>query len=68
MVCTQVASVRRAVVSADLTAQMGRAAHHKGAFVALVYETSQIFSLSLYEVLALPIQAGKNKASHNLVR
>lgn len=62
MVCTQVAGVRRAVVSVDLTAQMGRAVPHKRAFVALVYETSQIFSLSLYEVLALPIQAGKNKS------
>lgn len=47
---------------------LGRAAHHKGAFVARVYKTSQIFSLSLYEVLALPVQAGKNKASYNLLR
>lgn len=74
MVCTQVAGVRQAVESEDLTAQTWAGptgaswepaqaawpAHHKGAFVAGVYETSQIFSLSLYEVLALRTQAGRH--------
>ena len=69
MACTQVAGVKRAgLVCRPRCPDLGRATHHKQAFVAPAYKTSQIFSLLLYEVLALPIQPGKNKASHNLLR